>query len=213
MLLIIPIILFFLNTSDFPQNNSGLINKQLDYFSIYLIKQNWHTGIILKKENINSEIFPSIKDFPNTDFLDIGWGDKEFYLHPDFDFELAFKALFYPTTSVLRIEGINSINNYLNISDAAVEIKISKSSFDKLCSFIQETFNKNEDKNILITQRNKGRIKYYEAKGKYSIFNTCNTWIAKGLKHAGFDIDENIILTQQIFNEAQEFGKIIKISD
>lgn len=213
MFLILPIILFFLNTSDFPQNKKENLDNSPDNFSIYLIKQNWHTGIILKKEDVKINILPVIKDFSKADFLDIGWGDREFYLHPGFDFELAFKALFYPTPSVIRIQGVHSINYYLNSSDAAVEIKISKNSFDKLCAFISNSFNKNENKNILITERNKNTIKYYEAKENYSIFNTCNTWIAKGLKNAGFEIDDNIIVTQQIFKEVEKFSNVIKMPE
>ncbi|MCL4279574.1 MAG: DUF2459 domain-containing protein, partial [Ignavibacteriaceae bacterium] len=46
--------------------------------------------------------------------------------------------------------------------------------------------------------------------GDYHLFNTCNTWLARGLKKAGFDIEDNIILTEQLFNEADKFGDVVK---
>jgi hypothetical protein len=42
------------------------------------------------------------------------------------------------------------------------------------------------------------------------LFNTCNTWLARGLKQAGFDIKDDIILTEQLFNEAAEIGTFLK---
>lgn len=212
MFIIFPIILFFINTAEFPQTGTGFsINHSSNDLSIFLIKQRWHTGIILKRANIDTSIFPEVKNLPNTEFLDIGWGDKKFYLHPGFDYELAFKALFYPTPSALRIEAVDSINKYIKYSDITTEIKISKNSFDNLCEYIAKAFYKNyNNKSILITERNNGRIKYYEANGSYLFLNTCNTWIAKGLQKAGFIISNNIIITEQIFKEMQKYGKIIK---
>ena len=33
-----------------------------------------------------------------------------------------------------------------------------------------------------------GDSSFYDAVGTYSLFNTCNTWTARGLQSAGFDI-------------------------
>ena len=54
------------------------------------------------------------------------------------------------------------------------------------------------------------RVYFFKANGEYHLFNTCNTWLANGLKRAGFGIEDNIILTEQLFNEAAKFGDVIK---
>ncbi|MCU0344879.1 MAG: DUF2459 domain-containing protein, partial [Ignavibacterium sp.] len=55
-----------------------------------------------------------------------------------------------------------------------------------------------------------GKIIYYKANGSYHLFNTCNTWLAKGLKEAGIDTEDNILLTEQLFNELAKIGTVIK---
>jgi len=46
--------------------------------------------------------------------------------------------------------------------------------------------------------------------GNYHLFNTCNTWLARALKLSGFEIKDDIILTEQLFNEAAKVGRVIK---
>ena len=67
---------------------------------------------------------------------------------------------------------------------------------------------KNQHK-VLSTQY-LNRVYFLKANGEYHLFNTCNTWLANGLEQAGFDLEDNIILTEQLFNEAAKFGDVIK---
>jgi len=53
-------------------------------------------------------------------------------------------------------------------------------------------------------------VYFFKANGNYHLFNTCNTWLANGLKQAGSDIEDDIVLTEQLFNEAAKIGKVLK---
>ncbi|MGB5894337.1 MAG: DUF2459 domain-containing protein, partial [Ignavibacteriaceae bacterium] len=55
-----------------------------------------------------------------------------------------------------------------------------------------------------------GRIIFFKANGNYHLFNTCNTWLASCLASAGLKIEDNIILTEELFNEAAKVGTVIK---
>ena len=54
------------------------------------------------------------------------------------------------------------------------------------------------------------RVYFFKANGEHHLFNTCNTWLARGLNQSGVEIDTDIILTEQLFNEAAEVGRVIK---
>lgn len=203
MKIIIPIIILFLNTSPILQNRSYITTNNNSKYTIYLVKYRWHTGIVFNKNAIDTTIWRESNDFSNCKYLDIGWGDKDFYIHRGFDLGLAIKALFYPTPSVLRIEALEfQLADYIKFSDAALKIKIDSCGFNNLLRFIHNTY-KHDAKNKpeIVTSRNNGMVKFYKAKGKYSIFNTCNTWAAKGLNKAGIKISTDIILSQQLFKE------------
>lgn len=211
-LIIFPLIFFFLNTSPhLPVSNIISIN-QIEVHQVYFIKQNWHTAIVLKTSELDSALFREYNYFKKYKLIDIGWGDEEFYQYPGFDSGLAFNALFYQTPSALRVEGINiSKEDYFNISEIVVELVLSHDQFRKISNYINNTFKLNEDnETMILSSRGGGQIIFYKANGYYHLFNTCNTWLAKGLKQAGLQIKDNIILTEQLFSELAKIGNVIK---
>ena len=212
---IFPVIFFFLHTSPPLQVSDNQVQTDNSYQQIYLIKQYWHTAVVINKEDIDSTIFPEVNLFDDAGLIDIGWGDEEFYQHPGFDSGLAYKALFYATPSTLRVEGIRiSKQHYFDISEIVVEFIISKNQLDTLCAYISNTVWRNDDGEYeVLSTRGLGGIIFFKANGEYHLFNTCNTWLASGLKQAGVEIEDDIILTEQLFNEAAKVGKVIKVEE
>lgn len=211
-LVIFPVIFFFLNSSPALRVSDSVHPN--DGNEIYFIKQRWHTAIVFNTQDIDSTLLPVVKKFQNYKMIDIGWGDEEFYQYPDFDWELAFKALFYPTPSTLRVEGISiSRELYFDLSEIVVKLIVNDEQFNKILIFIDETFYRNEIGEKILSSKAGGQIIFYAANGTYHLFNTCNTWLAKCLNNAGLPIKTNIILTEQLFNELAKVGQVIKASN
>ena len=211
-LVIFPVIFFFLHTSPPLIAERDIEDSDKDSISIYLIKQSWHTAIVINGEDIDSLLFPEVTLFKKFNIIDIGWGDEEFYQYPDFDAGLAFKALFYGTPSTLRIEGIGiSKESYFNISEIVIKIALTQEQLDEILIYISKTIYRDSNGNpVLLSERGLGRIMFFKANGEYYLFNTCNTWLARGLKQAGVNITDDIILTEELFNEAAKIGTVIK---
>ena len=214
-LVIFPVIFFFLHTSLPLTAEKYTEDFNPDSFEIFLIKQYWHTAIVIKKEDINDSLFPETKSFGNYKLLDFGWGDEEFYQHSELDFGLAFKALFYQTPSTLRVEGIEITKQmYFDISEIVIRIIITKEQLEKILTFINETVYRNNDgKPVILSEQDLGRVKFFKANGSYHLFNTCNTWLAKCLVNAGIQINSDIILTEELFNETAKVGTVIKVEN
>jgi uncharacterized protein (TIGR02117 family) len=211
-LIIFPIIFFFLNSSPhFSISESAIVDKD-GFHKIYFIKQNWHSAIVINTQELDSQIFREYASFSEFGLIDIGWGDEEFYQYPGFDSGLAFKALFYATPSTLRVEGINlKKDEYFNLSEIVIELDVTNEQFKKICNYINETFYKNDYGELVILSRKaEGKIIFYKAVGTYHLFNKCNTWLANGVRQAGIEIEDNILLTEQLFNELAKIGKVIK---
>jgi uncharacterized protein (TIGR02117 family) len=211
-LIIFPFIFFFLNISlhlsvSDVQTDSANVNHH-----IYFIKQRWHTAIVINIKEINSELFREFDSFKDYNLIDIGWGDEKFYQIPRFDSGLAYQALFYKTPSTIRVEGIDiTKDEYFDLSEIVVELVVTDDQFIKICNFINQSFKlDSEDKAQILSKRAGGKIIFYKANESYHIFNTCNTWLARGLNQAGIEIEENIILTEQLFNGLSKIGTVIK---
>jgi len=211
-LIIFPFIFFFLNTSPHfsVSENSSPDNKETH--KIYFIKQNWHTAIVLNTQELNSSLFLEYNSFSQFNLIDIGWGDEDFYQYPGFDLNLAVKALFYATPSTLRVEGINlTKEEYFDLSEVVIEIDVTDEQFKNICAFINNTFYIDVEGNTsTLNIKAGGKIIFYKSNGSYHLFNTCNTWLARGLRESGIEIEDNILLTEQLFNELARIGTVIK---
>ena len=196
-----------------PSVQISLLKQRFDSLhTIYLIKQRWHTAIVFHTENMDSTIIPEVKHFRGAELIDIGWGDEAFYQYPDFDWDLAYQAIFYPTPSTLRMEGIYiSMIEYFDLSEIVVELKVNNKQLKILLKYISDTVWKNNDgQTEILSTKYLNRIYFFKANGEYHLFNTCNTWLARGLKQAGFKLKDDIVLTEQLFNEAAEVGIVLK---
>ncbi|MCH9029255.1 MAG: DUF2459 domain-containing protein [Bacteroidetes bacterium] len=214
-LVIFPVIFFFLHTSPPLTAEDYIENCDKRKLEIYLIKQYWHTAIVIDKNDIDPEILPEVEYFNDFSLLDFGWGDEEFYQHPGFDSGLAFKALFYATPSTLRVEGIGiSKDTYFDISEIVVRILVTQEQLNKIVNFISTTLYRNNNGSpVILSEQGLGRVKFFKANGNYHLFNTCNTWLAKCLVSGGIEIIDDIILTEELFNEAAKIGNVIKVDE
>lgn len=207
---IYPVIFFFLHTSPALQVQDDI--SESDFQSVYLIKQFWHTALVFKVDQIDTTILPEARLFSEYSLIDIGWGDEEFYQHPGFDSGLAFSALFYATPSTLRVEGLwYSKEELFNYSEIVVKISVNDSQLKKLNEFIANSIYRDSDRNsVILSDQAGGKIKFFRSPKSYHLFRTCNTWVAEALKFSGFEIETNVILAEQLFNEAAKIGIVIK---
>jgi uncharacterized protein (TIGR02117 family) len=171
-----------------PVNSN--VNKSSDDVTIYIKTNGVHTDIVVPVKNEYKDWsekikFTQIKSQDATmQYIGFGWGDKGFYLNTpewsDLKFSTAFVAAFGIGSSAMHATFYKQI--YENKS--CVKIEISKEEYQKLIVFIEDNFKLDESGNpIWIDATTYGQNdSFYEAKGAYTLFYTCNTWANNGLK-------------------------------
>lgn len=178
--------------------------------SIYIAKNDWHVGILLEiNENLISKV-NEIKQFESFNYVDIGWGDEEFYQSPsDFDLFLAAKAVLIPTPSVVRVQGYDrTLEQIINWRDYTFKVELTDLQYDKLCSFISSSFKKDSNNQLLITSENYGgKVRFFSSKYNYHIAYTCNTWVAEALEFSGLDVESsNVVTAENLMGELAKCG-------
>ncbi|WP_408097998.1 TIGR02117 family protein [Peredibacter sp. HCB2-198] len=158
---------------------------------IYLLSNPIHTDIAIpvRNEVFDWESFLNPLDFKSrpADWIEIGWGDRQFYFEmptwDKFTFKLGFDALFIPDPAILHV-------NYLDAHPTSYSghrrIRISKATYKKLVEEIRSQFQLKNGRPILIP--NKGYSdtdNFYESFGSFSILKTCNVWTAQRLGAVG----------------------------
>lgn len=171
-----------------PVNSN--VKNTAEEISIYIKTNGVHTDIVVP---IKTEIkdwsekikFSQIKSQDATmQFIGFGWGDKGFYLNTpewsDLKFSTAFVAAFGIGSSAMHATFYKQINE----NKSCVKIKISKEEYQKLIVYIEDNFKLDVNGNpIWIDATTYGvNDSFYEAKGAYTLFYTCNTWANNGLK-------------------------------
>jgi len=158
---------------------------------IYISTTSVHTDIIVP---IKNEIYNWSKQvrFEHTQskrthyqYLAIGWGSRDFYLHTptwnDLTFSTAFKASFGLSKSVFHTNFYQEIA----LNENTKKITISAKQYQQLIQFIESRFKKDKLGQYIPIASNYAYSTYdafYEAYGSYSMFYTCNTWANEALK-------------------------------
>ena len=159
---------------------------------IYLLTNGVHTDIVLPVKN---EYFNWSKQVKFTDtkakdstaqFMAIGWGDRGFYLETptwsDLKVSTALNAATGLSSSALHITFYKSLKEGIDCK----KITIDSIEYKKLIVFINDSFQLNNGNVTKIDTKAVygNNDAFYEAKGSYSLFYTCNTWANQALKAA-----------------------------
>ncbi len=153
--------------------------------SVYVVRHGWHTGIILRSRDISTVSWPEHADF-DSEYVEIGWGDRDFYQAPKGTSGLALKAAFGRTRSVLHIVGFDERPERFFPGREIVEIKVSAGDFDRLSTFVHAAYARDSGGHTLpLGPGQYPNSRFYAAVERYSLLRTCNQWIARALRSAG----------------------------
>ena len=149
---------------------------------IFITTNGVHLDIILPVQYLDYELLNKIEILPQTKYIAFGWGDKQFYINTpewkDLTFKTAFKALFLKSKTAMHV------TCYRNSYAEWRTIKLCSSQLDSLNIYIEKSFQKNENENLQKIDVS-GYFEtdaFYDAKGSFSLFKTCNVWVNKALK-------------------------------
>lgn len=160
--------------------------------TIYILSNGVHTDIVVPVKNDTYDWSKQIK-FEHTKakdstakYLALGWGDRGFYLETptwsDLKVSTALKAACGLSTSALHTTFYKTMKEDVYCK----KIPISTIDYQNLVLFITDSFEIKSDEIIKIeTDAVYGKNDiFYEAKGSYSMFFTCNSWANQALKAA-----------------------------
>ncbi|MES2982921.1 MAG: TIGR02117 family protein [Verrucomicrobiota bacterium] len=174
-----------------PRANRGeLATSGAQDNRIYVASHGWHTGIILKPENLN-HLMPSLAErFPHADYYEIGWGDAGFYQANKITAKITLNAVFLPSDTVIHLVGLEGDPVEYFSTSKVNDVLLSDEGMKRLCAFVDSSFARDETgRPNMLGHGLYGDSQFYEGQGKYHLFNGCNKWTAKALCSGGVDIE------------------------
>ncbi|MEX1003562.1 MAG: TIGR02117 family protein [Crocinitomicaceae bacterium] len=171
-----------------PHQGDGQFGKLT---RIYVQSNGVHTDIWMPiaTQLVDWETLFKTKEQPGSEqkYISFGWGDRAFYIETprwsDLTLPIAFEAAFLRTPCAMHIDYSRAAPEE---NEQCAGVYLSEESYESLAAYIRESFKTKAGEAILIPGASYyGHDRFYEAKGSYHLFNSCNNWINEGLKVAG----------------------------
>jgi uncharacterized protein (TIGR02117 family) len=173
---------------------------------IYVISSSIHSEVILPA---TSDVMDWREVFPAADFSDdvselelvaVGWGNRDFFLNTptwaEFNIGRALSALVLPGPCCIHVTWTRE--SWL--ADSARTVTISETEYRRLCDYVLETIrNSGGAMQRIDAPGFTPRSAFYEAQGRYHLFNTCNSWTARALRNAGVKVPWLAPLPKTVF--------------
>lgn len=159
----------------------------------WVLSNGVHTDLVFPVRSATVDwlqLFP-LSDFkappPDAEFVAIGWGDREFYLHTptwgDLTAARAFGALSGGNRSLLHVTYLQRAQ----LQRGAYKLPLSQAQYAQLVAHVRATLPSGRAVPIAGAHYANDDA-FYEAKGSYHLFETCNTWTGRGLRQAGVTV-------------------------
>lgn len=156
---------------------------------VWVVSHGWHTGIIVRTGDIPEGAWPERAHYPEAEYLEVGWGDREYYPASDPSIGDALRAALGPSAAVLHVVGLTYHPTRILSSSELVALEIGESGFQRLIDFIAATHDRAGaeraepiDPGLYLDSH------FYPALGSFHLFNNCNTWVADALRAAGLPL-------------------------
>ncbi len=166
---------------------------------VFVVSHGYHAGIALPRgtlaEVASRRGYPALvavsTRFAAYSFLEMGWGDEEFYRSvptvASLTVSMAARALLLPgNLSVLHVVGLSYPPRAAFPLADIIALDLSADGFDRMLGRIEATFAPAagapvEDAGAGLY----GPSRFYRARGTFNLFHVCNHWLADLLDAAG----------------------------
>jgi uncharacterized protein (TIGR02117 family) len=152
--------------------------------TVFILTNGVHTDIVVPRQNELHDWTPMVPprhtlSGDTLDWIAFGWGDKGFYLETptwaDLKFSTAFRAAFWMGTAAIHATHYRSVA----AGPRSRALQQNPAQYQALVDYITNSFQMATDgrPDHISTDAVYGKYDaFYEARGRYNLFYTCNSW-------------------------------------
>lgn len=155
-----------------------------DSVSIVIGSNGYHTSFILP---VKHPSFDWSLEFPvpyDIKYIEFGWGNQQFYMSKDFSIKATLRALF-PSATVMHVVYLDKDPEKWFKGSKGKRIHLCTDDYLALIRYIKKSFDLDERQHpVYLGEGLYGPSYFFKGKGSYHALETCNTWVARGLREA-----------------------------
>ena len=164
---------------------------------IQVASNGWHTAIVVPAPAFAAtDLLPEAEDFPRARFLEFGWGDRVYYPAKEKTIGMTLAAALVPTPAVMHMAGLAAAPRDGGSIREVVTVGLTQAGLLNLIEALAAEFERPEGGRAASVARGLyPGSRFYNARGSFHLFNTCNTWTARMLRAAGIVLSPSGIVT------------------
>jgi uncharacterized protein (TIGR02117 family) len=161
--------------------------------TIYVVSHGWHTGLAIRRGDIPDGLWPEAREAPPGEYLEVGWGEREFYQTRGPSLLQALRAALWPSPGILHLVGFNGpVRERFPYSQVAA-ISVDAAAMARLARYISDAYERDQAGNIKRMGRGLyGDSRFFAGRENFHLFRTCNVWTARALRLVGCPVGMGI---------------------
>ncbi len=179
---------------------------------VWVVRHGWHTRIAVRRADVDPLIWPESQALGPVAYVEVGWGDRDFYPADDPSIWDAIDAVIRPTPAALHVGGFDPPPPAFLPGNAMVRVPVPAESFERLTRYLHDSYERTAAGDpIAIRPGYYPRSRFYLATGSYHAFNTSNTWTARALQVAGAPVTPaGTVTAGRVMAQARRIGQAIQ---
>jgi uncharacterized protein (TIGR02117 family) len=177
---------------------------------VQVVNHGWHTGLVLRADDMPAGAWPVKVDFPDAVYLEVGWGDRAYYMAADPGAWLALKAAAWPTPGVLHVVALQTPIERFFPHAESVAIGVSPAGLQRLLEHLRNSHQLDDVGHpIMLGPGLYGRSRFYASRERFHLFKNCNVWVATALQAAGAPVTPALAITaEQLMVQLRPLAKV-----
>jgi uncharacterized protein (TIGR02117 family) len=196
-----------------PKPTQGLFpaSPQSVTHTVFVVKHDYHTGIAWSQtEDIKrGKAAMGAEKWKDAPYVEIGWGDRQFYYANDTSISSMIRAMLMPSPSTIHVASFAKSPEVF-FQFPILQLELSEAGFERLISYINGSFQRNAQGERLAPISDQGQYgvsNFYESIPKYFFAFNCNTWAARALHQAGVPTcDRRSLLSEHLADQIKPYA-------
>lgn len=179
--------------------------------SVYVVGHGWHAGVVLRRADVPPGALPPLPGLPDGEWLEIGWGDRDFYQDPQAGSGLALRAALLPTPGVLHVVSFRGPVAEQFPDSRITRLDLTPAGFEALVDRLAASFTRDaQGRAVDLGAGLYGDSRFFASRERYHLFRTCNAWTAAALRVAGLPVVPALTLsTRRLFAAVDAHGVVL----
>jgi uncharacterized protein (TIGR02117 family) len=179
---------------------------------VYLVSHGWHVGLVLPREDLAGVGPPAPPGGRLVQYVEVGWGDGDYYPAKRGTLPLALRAAFHSRSSVLQVIGFDGPVAEMFPRSKILAIDLAPAGLAALSRHVEASQAVDQaGRPVVVAPAQYGVGAFYLARGRYRLADNSNTWVARGLKAAGCPIDVDAAVTAgAVLHQAVRFARVVR---